>query len=117
MQSSAESAKVQKTFLRPRKRNAHPVKKINDLRSHLAHFLDGRLIRQKIAAVNRIVKMFPRRIAFALRIDRAVDAALRANRMRTLDRNDRQKINIVSRFGNLHRRRKSRQAAADNCYF
>ena len=117
MQSSAETPKIEKAFLRPRKRNAHSIEQIDDLRRHLAHLLHGRLVRQKIAAVNRVVEMFPRRIAFAFRVYRAVNSALSADRMRAFYRNDRNQIDFVPGFGNFHRRRKSRQTAADNSYF
>jgi len=117
MQRSAKAPEIDQAFLRARKRDAHPVEQIDDLRRHLAHSLDGRLVRQKVAAVNRVVEMLGGRIALPLRVDRAVDAALRADRMRALDRHDRDQIDVVSLLGDLHRRRQSCQTAADNRYF
>ena len=100
--------------MRAREGNAHAIEKIDDRRRHFAHGFGRRLVREKVAAVNRVVEMFPGRIAFAFGVDRAVDAALSANRMRALHRNDRKKIDRVTRLGNPHCRRQTGEAAADD---
>ena len=114
MQRSAKAAKIEQAFLRARERHAHAIKQINDRRRHVAHAFDRRLVREKVAAVNRVVEMLRRRIAFAFRVDRAVDPALRADRVRALYRHDRDQIDIVPRLRDLHRRRKTRKPAADD---
>ena len=81
------------------------------------HPLDRRLVREKVAAVYRVVEVLGGRIALAFCVDRAVDAALRTHRVRTLDRNDRDEIDLVPGFGDLHRRGKPSKAAADDRYF
>ena len=69
---------------------------------HLAHRFDRRLVGEEVAAVNRVVEVFPGRVAFAFGVDGAVDAALRADRMRTLHRNDREQIDRMARLSDLH---------------
>ena len=85
---AAEATKIEQAFLRAREGNTHAIEQVNDRGRHLAHGFRRWLIGEKVAAVNSVVEMFPGRIAFAFGVDRAVDAALRANRMRTLHRND-----------------------------
>jgi hypothetical protein len=79
MQSSAEPTEVEQAFFRSRERDAHAIEEIDDPGRHVGHPLDGRLIREKIASVNGVVKVFSGRVALALGIHRAVDAALRAH--------------------------------------
>ena len=114
MQRSAKAAKIEQAFVCSRKRHAHSIEEINDLRRHVAHPLDRRLVGQKVAAINRVVKMLPRRVAFAFCIDRAVDAALCADRVRTLYRHDRDQIDLVPGFGDLHRRGQTGEPAAND---
>ena len=78
----------------------------------LAHVLDRRLVGQKIAAVNRVVKMLPGRIAFALQVLGGVDAALRAHRVRALHRNNGEQIDVRAHLGDLDDSRESGQPAA-----
>ena len=85
---AAEATEVEQSFVRAREGNAHAIEQVDDRRRHFAHGFGGRLIGEKVAAVNRVVEVFPGGIAFAFCVDRAVDSALRANRMRTLYRND-----------------------------
>src|SRR5437764_12032488 len=59
--------------------------------------------------------MFPGRIAFALSVDRAVDAPLCADRMRALDGHHGKKIDLVSGLSDLHRRRQSSEPASNYC--
>src|SRR5437764_5494300 len=74
MLRSSEATEIEQAFFRAREGNAHAVEKVNDRGSHLAHGFRRWLIRQKVSAIDRVVKVFPRRIAFAFRVDRAVDA-------------------------------------------
>src|SRR5439155_10404313 len=113
MFGAAEAAKVQESFLRARKGNSHAIEEVDDCGGHFAHRFRGWLIREKVPAVNGVVKMFPRRIAFTLSIDCAVDTTLRADRMRALDRHDGKEIDVMTGFSDLHRRRETGEPAAD----
>src|SRR6185503_1888919 len=114
MFSATETTKVEQSFRRAREGNTHAIKKVNDRGRHLAHRFRGWLVREKVAAVNSVVEMFPRRIAFALCVDGAVDAALRANRMRALHGHNRKQIDSMAGFRDLHGGRESSQSSADN---
>ena len=78
----------------------------------LAHGLYRRLVGQKIAAINRVVKVLPGGVAFALHILGGVDSALRANRVRSLHRHNGKQIDVAARFGDLNGSSQSRQPAA-----
>src|ERR1700756_1952845 len=88
VESPAKAAEVEQSFRRAIEGYAHTIEQIDDPGRRLAHVLDRRLIAEKVAAIDGVVKVLPGRIALALQILRRVDAALRANRMRTLDGND-----------------------------
>ena len=79
VERSAKAAKIQQPFWRAIERHAHAIKQIDNRRRGLAHRLHRRLVRQKIAAVNRVVKVLVGGVAFALQILGSVNAALRAN--------------------------------------
>src|ERR1700687_5227178 len=96
---AAKTAKVEQPFRSAREGNSHAIEKINDRRRHLAHRFGGWLIRKKVAAINRVIEMFPGGIAFAFGVNGAIDAALRTNRMRALDGYDREEVDGVARLG------------------
>src|SRR6185436_2813988 len=114
MFSAAKTTKVEQAFRRTRKGNTHAIEQIDDRRRHFAHCFGRRLIREKVAAVNGVVEMFPGGIAFAFGVDRAVDAALRANRMRPFHWDDGEKIHLMSALGDTHRGRKACQTSAND---
>ena len=59
-------------------RHAHPVEQIDNLRSPIAHFVDRRLIGQKIAAENGLIEMGPFAVSLlAGDIIAGIDPALR----------------------------------------
>src|SRR5580700_4012460 len=62
----AEAAEIEQTFGSPVEGDAHAVEQVDDAGRGLAHVLDRRLVRQKIAAINRVIEMLPGRIAFSL---------------------------------------------------
>src|ERR1700757_4186484 len=78
VERSAKTAKIEQPFGRAVKRYAHAVQQIDDSWRGLTHGLDRRLIGEKIAAVDRVIKMLPGGIAFALEVLGCVDAALSA---------------------------------------
>ncbi len=59
MLGAAETAEVEQAFGRAIEHHAHPIEQVDDRRRRLAHRLDRRLMRQEVAAVNRIVKVNP----------------------------------------------------------
>src|SRR5690242_177447 len=81
---ASEPPIIEQAFRRAVEHHAHAVEQIDDSRRGFAHALDQRLIREEIAAVNRVVKVLPGGVAFAFLILRRVNAALRANGMRAL---------------------------------
>src|ERR1051325_7640110 len=87
-----KTPEIQQALAGTRKRHTHAVEKINNRGRHFAHGFGWRLVRQEIAAVNRVVEMFPGGIASTFGIDRAVDAALRAHRVGALHWHNRKEI-------------------------
>ncbi len=77
-EGAAEAPKVEQALRGSVERNAHAVEHEDDVRRGVAHALHGRLIREKVAAVNRLFEVHLRRVAFAARIHAGVDAALGA---------------------------------------
>ena len=106
--------RLTKAFFGSREWYTHSIKKIDDLRSHVGHSFDRRLVGQKVATIDRIVEVLCRRIAFALGVYSSIDAALGTDRVRTFDRYDRDHIDLVSGLGYFHRRREARKPAADD---
>jgi len=107
MLGATKAAKIQEPFGSAREGHAHAIEEIDDRGRHLAHGFCRWLISEKVTAVHRVVKVFPGRIAFTFGVDSAVNPTLRAHRMRTLNRNDREQINGVACLGYLHRRGQS----------
>ena len=78
---AAETAEIQQALWSTAEHNAHPVHEVDDAWRRIAHRFNRRLVRKKVSAVYRIVKMLPGGVAFTFRINRAVNAALRTNGM------------------------------------
>src|SRR6185369_3653681 len=102
MFSAAEAAKVEQSFRGAREGNTHAIEEIDDRRRHFAHRFRGWLVRQKVAAVNSVIEMFPRRIAFAFSVDGSIDSALRADRMRALHGHDGKQIDSMAGLRDFH---------------
>src|SRR5215217_564278 len=60
MFSAAKTAEVEQSFRRAREGNTHAIEQVNDRRRHLAHRFRRWLVREKVAAVDSVVKVFPR---------------------------------------------------------
>ncbi|MNZ69901.1 hypothetical protein D3C78_882170 [compost metagenome] len=88
MLRSAEASEVKQALRCTAEHNAHTVHQVDNTRRSIAHRLNRRLIRKKVSAVNRIIKMLPRRIAFTFCINGAVNAALRTYGMGTFYRHE-----------------------------
>ena len=95
VERATEAAEVEQSFRRAVEGHAHAVEQIDDAGSGLAHGLDGRLIGQKVPAIDRVVKVLPGGIAFALQVLGGVDSTLGADRVRALDRHDGEQIHVA----------------------
>src|SRR5712692_8765351 len=111
---AAKAPKIEQSLRSAVEHHAHPVEQIDDRGRRLAHSLYWRLMGQKVTAVDRVVEMNPGRVALALGVDRAVDAALGADRMGSLDRHDREKVNLLPRLSQLDCGRQPSEAAANH---
>ena len=114
VERAAEAAKVEQPFRSAVEGNAHAVEQVDDSGGHVAHALDRRLVGQEVATVNGVVEVLPGGVALALQVLGGVDAALGANRVRPLDRNDGEEVNVTSHLGNFDGGRKSCQPATHN---
>ena len=104
-----------KAFRRAIERDAQPIHQVDDLRPPIGHFLDRRLMLQKVAAVDRVVEVQPLAVALLPRhVVDAVDAALSADAVRALDRDEAHQIDVDAELGQLHRGRQPGQSAADD---
>ena len=114
VESAAETAIVEEAFGGAIEGDAHAIEEIDDGRSFFAHALDERLIGEEIAAVDGVVKMLPGGVAFALLVLGGVDAALRADGMGTLYRNDGEEIDGDAGFGDANRGHEAGQTTAND---
>ena len=117
IERAAKTALIAKTFGRAIEGHAQPVHQVDDLRRPIGHFLDRRLMLEEIAAVDRVVEMFPLVVAqLPGEIVDAVDAALGARAVRPLDRQEAHQPDGAIEFGQFHRGRQPGQSAADDHY-
>ncbi len=66
-----------------------------------AHVLDGGLVGEEVAAVDGVVEVLPGGVALALEVLGGVDAALGADGVRALDRDDGEEVDVAAGFGDL----------------
>ena len=90
VERSAEATKIKQALRSTIEWHTHAIEQIDDCGRGVAHRFHGRLVGEEIPAINRVVKVLPGRVALALQIFRGVNSTLRADRMRTLDRHDRE---------------------------
>ena len=114
VERAAEAAEVEQALGSAIEGHAHAVEQIDDAGRGFAHGLDGRLVGEEVAAVDGVVEVLRGGVAFALQVLGGVDAALRADRVRTLDRDDREQVHVAAGFGDLDDRRESGQASANH---
>ena len=76
----------------------------------LAHVLDGRLVGEEVAAVDGVVEVLAGGVALALEVLGGVDAALGADRVRALDRDDGEEVDRAAGLGDLDDRGRVRRA-------
>src|ERR1051325_8430849 len=111
---AAAAAEVEQALGRAIERHAHAVEQIDDAGRRVAHPLDGGLVREEVAAAARVEEVHLGRIVLALHIHGAVDAALRAHRVRALDRHDREQVHRHAGLGQLDRRHEAGEPAPDH---
>ena len=111
---SPEPPEVEETLRRAVEHHAHPVEQVDDPGGRVAHRLDRRLVREEVAAVDRVVEVDLGRVALPLRVDRSVDAALRAHRVAALDRHDREEVHGDAHLRRADGRHQPREPAADD---
>ncbi len=114
---SAESPVIQQSFRGAVKHHAHAIQQIDNPGRRFAHAAHQSLVRQKIAAKNRVVEMFGDGIPFAFLILRRVDSTLRAHRMRPLHRHNRKQIHRYARFRHANRSHEPGQTSTHNDNF
>ena len=112
IQRPAESPEVEQTLGRAVEGNAHAIEEVDNAGRGVAHVFYRRLIGEEVAAVNRVVKVLPGRVAFAFQILRSVNSALRAHRVRSLHRNDGEQVDMGAHLRDLNHRGQSGKAAA-----
>ena len=111
---AAEVAEVEDAFCRARERHAHAVEHLDELRSCFDHALDSELVREEVAAVDRVIEMLVDGVMLALRVHAGIDAALGAEGMRTLDRAIGEQVYLAAAFADFQRRHEAGQAATDD---
>ena len=114
IQRPAEAAEVELAFRCAVEGHAHAVEQIDDGRALRGHVLDRRLVGEKVAAVDGVVEVLEDVVALALEVLGSVDAALRADRVRALDRDDGEEVDLAAGFGDLDDGGETGEAAADD---
>ena len=94
-QRAAEKSQVATSFGRAVERNTHAIQEVNDLWCPVRHRAHWRLVGQEVAPVEGFIAVLVFRVPllpghFVAR----VDASLRAHAVRSLDRHQREKIDL-----------------------
>ncbi len=66
---TSEAPEIEQALTRSREGNTHAVEEVDDRRGHLAHGSRGWLVRKEVAPIYGVVKVLPRRVAFAFGIE------------------------------------------------
>ena len=115
VERSAEEPKVALALKRAVEGDSHPVEQVDDLRRPVRHLIHRRLVREKVAAVDRFIKVLILRVALLTRdFIAGVDTALGANRVGTLDRDDREEVDRNASLGDAECGCKACESAANN---
>src|SRR5207245_8582664 len=112
VERAAEAAEVEQSLAGAVERHAHAVEQIDDVRRRVAHALDGGLLGEEVAALERVLDVDVRVIAFALGVHGAVDAALSTYGVASLHRDDGEDVDVLAGLGKLDHRHESCEAAA-----
>lgn len=93
------------------------IEHFDQFRSQFNHTANGFLVSQEVAAIDGIVKMLVDGVVLTFGVHAGVNAALRTNRMRTLNRAKGEEIDFATGFADLHSGHQARKAAANNNNF
>ena len=114
VERTAKTAEVEQALGGAVEGDAHAVEEVDDGGRGLAHGLDRGLVGKEVAAIDGVVEVLPGGVALAFEIFGGVDATLRADRVRALDRNDGEQIDVAACFGDLDDRGQACQSAANH---
>ena len=101
VERSAEAAEVEQAFGGAVEGDAHAVEQVDDGGALRGHVLDGGLVGEEVAAVDGVVEVLEDVVALALEVLGGVDAALGADGVRALDRDDGEEVDGAAGFGDL----------------
>ncbi len=114
VERAAEAAEIEQALGGAIEGHAHAVEQVDDGRRGFAHGFDGGLVGEKVAAVDGVVKVLVGGVALALEILGGVDAALCADRVRALDRDDGKQVDGAAGLGDLDDRCETGQSSANH---
>ena len=114
IERAAEAAEVEQALGSAIEGHAHAVEQVDDAGRGLAHGLYGSLVGEEVAAVDGVVEVLGGGVALAFEVFGGVDAALRADGVRALDRDDGEEVNVAAGFGDLDDRGEAGQASANH---
>ena len=114
---TAEIAQVKDTFRRAGERHTHAVKHLYEFGRGLNHALDGDLIRQKVTAVNGVIKVLINAVVLTFGIHTGVDTALSAKGVGAFYRAIRKQVHLAAALTNLESGHKPGQPTAYDDYF
>ena len=109
-----EAAEIQVALGGAVEGHAHAVEHEDDPWRRVRHALARRLVGEEVAALHGLVEVRVRRVAFALHVHRRVDAALSADRVRALHRDQRDQVHRDARLAELDHGHQAAEAAADD---
>ncbi len=112
VERSTEAAEVEQTLGCAVEGDPHAVEQVDDRRTLRSHVLDRGLVGEEIAAIDSVVEVFEDGVALALQVLGCVNAALRADRVRALDRDDREQVDLAAGLSDLDDGRETREASS-----
>ncbi|MCU1226923.1 MAG: hypothetical protein JWQ42_5016 [Edaphobacter sp.] len=101
VEGASEAPEVEQALGGAIEGDAHAVEQVDDGWPLSCHVLDGGLVGEEVAAVDGVVEVLEDVVALALEVFGGVDAALGADGMRALDRNDGEEVDFAAGFGDL----------------
>ena len=114
IERAAEAAEVEQALGSAVEGHAHAVEQVDDAGGGFAHGLDGGLVGEEVAAVDGVVEVLGSGVALALEVFGGVDAALGADGVGALDRDDGEEVDGAAGFGDLDDRGEAGQASANH---
>ena len=114
VEGAAEAAEVEQALVGAVEGDAHAVEQVDDGGGAGGHVADGGLVGEEVAAVDGVVEVLVDGVSLALEVLGGVDAALRADGVRTLDRDDGEEIDRAAGLGDLDDGGETGEASSDN---